>query len=417
MWRNLQKYEINSPSLPGSVGEHISKHISEKAVEIKEERRWSYAEYLSRSNNFNNDSGGIKPATKELHTPPSSSRFPSSPKRKLLTKESDTKNQPSEQIMNSPKKKRRNSGIELMAKVPAFSAATSLHVISRGSCRRPIKSNSAAAKGVSANSTASDMVNSKGVVSPSSCHVKKEKEEREHLMGGNEEEIVLRSTRKVSTSLPSSFSPKKCKRPSMREGEKESWMLTASFYSSNRSLPKQNHSHNQQKIESWPKTSNANNCQIFRFPRRSQRRVAQAAREKVRKILCSEDDKIEKTPSDDEIEFFGDETTSIASTSSDMTSLALAPKYSFVNNSGFIVLTKETLRKKGIVRGGIGRAFECQYCHKICTQRSNIIAHVRVHTGEKPFKCVKCYKAFTQKSNLKRHIKTHNLLYKDLYNQ
>mmetsp|Transcript_26356 Transcript_26356/g.63553 ORF Transcript_26356/g.63553 Transcript_26356/m.63553 type:complete len:516 (+) Transcript_26356:313-1860(+) len=63
------------------------------------------------------------------------------------------------------------------------------------------------------------------------------------------------------------------------------------------------------------------------------------------------------------------------------------------------------------------RTYTCDYCGKICTQRSNIVAHVRIHTGEKPFVCKCCKKSFTQKSNLKRHLKTHNVNYEDLYSK
>jgi len=83
---------------------------------------------------------------------------------------------------------------------------------------------------------------------------------------------------------------------------------------------------------------------------------------------------------------------------------------------GFTILSPITYKRlKGTKLKSGQRAFECNYCRKICTQRSNIVAHIRTHTGEKPFECVKCRKAFSQKSNLKRHIRAHGYKYEDLY--
>jgi len=50
--------------------------------------------------------------------------------------------------------------------------------------------------------------------------------------------------------------------------------------------------------------------------------------------------------------------------------------------------------------------YRCLYCKKEFKQKSNIEAHVPVHTGSRPFNCNVCNKAFSQKSNLNRHFES-----------
>ncbi len=53
------------------------------------------------------------------------------------------------------------------------------------------------------------------------------------------------------------------------------------------------------------------------------------------------------------------------------------------------------------------KAFTCFVCGRITDTRSQMICHMRTHTGEKPFACPVCSNRYKLKCHMKEHMRTH----------
>ena len=73
------------------------------------------------------------------------------------------------------------------------------------------------------------------------------------------------------------------------------------------------------------------------------------------------------------------------------------------------LFTGNILLGASLTTGRPRKIHTCKHCGKHFGNKTDMLRHERIHTGEKPYSCEICGKSFTQKGNLNSHKLVHML--------
>ena len=69
--------------------------------------------------------------------------------------------------------------------------------------------------------------------------------------------------------------------------------------------------------------------------------------------------------------------------------------------------TKGQRRRCEAIHAGGPLRYRCTFCEKTFYEKSDLVRHIRSHTGESPYQCTECGRSFKTIENLKQHMVNH----------